>query len=54
MRVFGPLFGLRAVLGGSVEIGPNVISDTVLRYSGEPSTNGLAPAPRHLSGATTV
>ena len=54
MRVFGLLFGLGAVLGGSVEIGPNVISDTVLKYSGEPSVNGLAPAPQHLGGATTV
>ena len=54
MRVFGLLFGLGAVLGGSVEIGPNVISDTVLKYSGEPSVNGLAPAPPHLGGATTV
>ena len=39
MRVFGLLFGLGATIGGSVEIGPKVIAETVLKHA-----NGARPA----------
>jgi aarF domain-containing kinase len=42
MRVFGLLFGLGATIGDTVELGPRVIQDTLMRYAAEPE--GVAAA----------
>jgi predicted unusual protein kinase regulating ubiquinone biosynthesis (AarF/ABC1/UbiB family) len=41
MRVFGLLFGLGAAMGDTVELGPRVIQETLMRYASEPE---VAPA----------
>ena len=51
MRVFGLLFGLGATIGGSVEIGPKVISEAVLRHS---STIGDGRKPRRLKSDPAI
>jgi predicted unusual protein kinase regulating ubiquinone biosynthesis (AarF/ABC1/UbiB family) len=36
MRVFGLLFGLGATIGDTVELGPRVIQETLMKYASEP------------------
>lgn len=36
MRVFGLLFGLGATIGETVDLGPRVIQDSLMRYASEP------------------
>jgi aarF domain-containing kinase len=44
MRVFGLLFGLGAMIGETVELGPQVIQDSLRRYASEPEAVGTSVA----------